>query len=428
MIKRIVVEPSGYHCLNMGDVAMMQVAVARLSELWPHAEIEVVIGRPDLLRRYCPSAVPLAVEARNAWLSGRSLIGGVHRRLPSRVSAMLQGLEGLLWLRCPAVTELGVRLRAAILRRTPPSPSSFRKRLTGADLLVVSGAGGFNDAFADSALPLLDELEFALRAGIPVVAFGQGVGPIADPALLAKARTVLPRFALISLREGRTGLPLLESLGVPRDRIHVTGDDAVELAFQRRPSSLGDAIGVNLRLAGYAETGDDTVGKLHDPLLSAAQALNASLVPVPISLHASDSDVRSADRLLGGQNHGSPLSVETPEDVIRLIGKCRVVVTGSYHGGVFALAQGIPVVGLVQSPYYEQKFTGLEVQFPAGCRAIDLRRPVTPGEIEDAILGAWESAERVRGSLLEAAARQIELSRAAYRAARALTAARMESE
>ena len=93
MPKRIVVEPSGYACLNMGDVAMMQVAVARLSELWPHATIEVVTSRPDLLQRYCPSVVPLAAEARGDWLSGRSLIGGFHRRLPAKISAPYQSLK-----------------------------------------------------------------------------------------------------------------------------------------------------------------------------------------------------------------------------------------------------------------------------------------------------------------------------------------------
>jgi colanic acid/amylovoran biosynthesis protein len=95
-------------------------------------------------------------------------------------------------------------------------------------------------------------------------------------------------------------------------------------------------------------------------------------------------------------------------------------VTRRYHGGVFALAQGIPIVGLFQSTYYEQKFAGLQEQFPGGCRTIDFRRPVSPGEIEDAICGAWESADRVRDSLLEAAARQIELSWAAYRAVKEL--------
>jgi len=307
-----------------------------------------------------------------------------------------------------------------IKRRLISSPSSFRKRLTGADFLVVSGMGGFNDAFADSACPLLDELEFALQAGVPVVAFGQGVGPITNPELLARARSVLPRLTLISLREGFTGLPLLESFGMPRNRIHLTGDDAIELAYRLRPDVMGGRIGINLRLADYAEAGEEMVDKLRQPLLHAAQTLNSSLVPVPISFHESDSDVEANRKLLDSQSLMSQESIETPEDVIHQIGKCRVVVTGSYHGGVFALAQGIPVVGLVHSPYYEQKFTGLQKQFPGGCRILDFRRLVKPVEIQDAIHGAWKSAEQVRESLLSVAARQIELSRAAYQAARRL--------
>jgi len=280
--------------------------------------------------------------------------------------------------------------------------------------------GGLNDAFADSACPLLDELEFALQAGVPVVAFGQGVGPITNPELLARARSVLPRLTMISLREGYTGLPLLESFGVSRDRIYVTGDDAIELAYRLRPDVLGGGIGINLRLAGYAETGEDMVDKLREPLLHAVQSLNSILVPVPISLYHADSDVNSTSRILGGQNYGSRAPIETPEDVIHQIGQCRVVVTGSYHGGVFALAQGIPVIGLVHSPYYEQKFTGLQQQFPGGCRILDFRRPVKPVEIQDAIHSAWKSAEQVRESLLSVAARQVELGRAAYQAARRL--------
>jgi polysaccharide pyruvyl transferase WcaK-like protein len=420
MSMRIVVEPGSYGCHNMGDVAMMQVAVARLNAMWPHAQVEVVTASLELLSRYCPSTVPLSAEARKAWLSGQSLVGGLHRRLPNRVSAVLRNLERQLWLRCPNVTEVGVQFKAKLLHRASVSPSGFRKRLTGADLLVVCGMGGINDAFADSALPLLDELEFALQASIPVVAFGQGLGPIADATLLARARAVLPRLALIGLREGYTGLPLLESLGVSGNRIFVTGDDAIDLAYNLRSPSIGDLIGVNLRLADYAGTGEAIIAELREPMWSAARALSSFLISVPISFHESDSDVESANMLLGVKNHDSMAVIGSPEDVIRQIGRCRVVITGSYHGGVFALAQGIPVVGLVQSPYYEQKFTGLQKQFPGGCRILDFRQPVTSREIQDAIREAWESAGQMRESLLRAAAYQVELSRAAYKAAYSL--------
>ena len=83
MTMRIVVEPGSYGCHNMGDVAMMQVAVTRLNEMWPRAQVEVITARPDLLSLHCPSAAPLSAEARNAWLSGQSLIGALHRKLPA---------------------------------------------------------------------------------------------------------------------------------------------------------------------------------------------------------------------------------------------------------------------------------------------------------------------------------------------------------
>jgi colanic acid/amylovoran biosynthesis protein len=286
--------------------------------------------------------------------------------------------------------------------------------------MVMSGAGILNDAFADSACPLLDELEFVLRAGIPVVAFGRGIGPITEPVLLAKARAVLPRLKLIGLREGRAGFTFLRSLGVPKERIFVTGDDAIELAYTRRPDSPGSLVGINLRLANYAETDENTIGMLREPLQLAVQALNSSLLPVPISFHKSDSDVVSIGRILNSAIHDPQTEVKCPEDVIRLIGLCRVVVTGSYHGGVFALAQGIPVVALIHSSYYEHKFTGLQEQFPGGCRILDLRRPVTSGDIQHAIHDAWKSADTIRGPLLTSAARQVELSRAAYQSARSL--------
>ena len=421
MIRRILVEGGGFTLLNIGDAAMLKVAVTRLTELWPHATIEVLTTNPDKLRDFCPSAVPIAIDAREAWLSGRSLTNRFRRILPSRVSTLLESLEQKLWLRFPALNDLEINLRARALGKSlPAAPASFRKLLLEADLLVICGGGFINDCFAKGACDLLDELTAVLKAGVPVVAFGQGIGPMTNPVLMAKARAVLPRLDMIGLREGHSSLPILESIGVPRDRISVTGDDAIELAFERRPSSLGDAIGVNLRFADYAGTDQTTADKLREPLRRAAQSLGSCLAPVIISFHQErDSDVEAMNSLLDGQIHNSEALIESPENVIRLIGKCRVVVTGSYHAAVFALGQGVPVVGLSQSDYYEQKFTGLQKLFPGGCSIIDFRQPTTSSEIEDAIHKAWDAAERVRDSLLEAAARQVEFGRALYQAVHA---------
>ena len=46
---RILVEPSDYVLRNAGDMAMLHVAVTRLSSLWPAASIQVLSDTPDLL-------------------------------------------------------------------------------------------------------------------------------------------------------------------------------------------------------------------------------------------------------------------------------------------------------------------------------------------------------------------------------------------
>ena len=50
---RILIHPSSFHCLNLGDVAMMQVTVRRFRRFWPDAEIHVLNDSPELLELYC---------------------------------------------------------------------------------------------------------------------------------------------------------------------------------------------------------------------------------------------------------------------------------------------------------------------------------------------------------------------------------------
>ena len=39
---RVAIDPGSHHVLNLGDVAMLQVAVKRLGEIWPGAHIDVL--------------------------------------------------------------------------------------------------------------------------------------------------------------------------------------------------------------------------------------------------------------------------------------------------------------------------------------------------------------------------------------------------
>src|SRR5205085_3092499 len=174
---------------------------------------------------------------------------------------------------------------------------------------------------------------------------GQGIGPLRDRALIAAARRVLPRARMIAVREKLVSVPLLEELGVASERIIVTGDDSVEAAHRARQVELGNFVGVNFRVAGYTGMTTSDVDAIRAPLHRAVQRIGSELIALPVCIVdsvESASDATTAIRLLGSDNGQSVPA--TSEQLIARVGTCRIVVTGSYHAGVFALSQGIPAV------------------------------------------------------------------------------------
>jgi colanic acid/amylovoran biosynthesis protein len=291
--------------------------------------------------------------------------------------------------------------------------------LSRADLLVVCGMGGVTDAFRDYAFGLLERIERALRSDVPVAMMGQGMGPLEDPTLRARAAAVLPRVGLFGLREARASAPLLQALGVAPDRLLTTGDDAVELAVAARTPSWGRGLGVGLRRAAYAAVDRRHVAPLRRLVQRTARAYGAPLVPIATARD----DAESSRRLVSGYRDvdGSFAYRDTPLAVIEQLTQCRVVVAGSYHAAVFALALGIPAVCIANSPYYRDKFLGLAAMFEAGCDVVSLADGDTAA-LATAVDRAWHSAEAVRPSLWAAADRQIAAGRAAYRRLGALAA------
>jgi colanic acid/amylovoran biosynthesis protein len=277
--------------------------------------------------------------------------------------------------------------------------------------------GGIADAFPEYATNLLETLALAVRCRRYVAMVGQGFGPLHIPKLVARARIVLPHIDFIGLREDRAGLPLLQSLGVASDRVMTTGDDAIEMAYRLRPNSLGDGLGINLRMADYSGVDKSMLEPLSQVLRDATRAHRAPVVPLPISRVPGEADIETIRYLTDVYDEsfsdGPPLGAL--DAVIRQVQKCRLVITGSYHAGVFALANGIPTIGLAKSTYYIDKFMGLSALFAPGCETVLLENRDFAQHLKDAITRLWNAAERFRPTLLADAARQIELGHEAYK-------------
>jgi colanic acid/amylovoran biosynthesis protein len=412
---------------NVGDIAMLQMAVRRLLSLWPGAIIEVLTDSPADLSRHCPGAKAVSRAACLCLVGDHALLGRVNRLLPKPASAVATAVTRGLASNWPSMLEwlvgLRLQLQAAGKRR---DFRTFANSLKHADLLVVCGSGGFADSCREWNLSILEIMEAAMRRTVPVAMFGQGMGPLSDKAVLSRARRILPRLQMITLRGSEGGTQLLESLGVPLANITTTGDEAIELAYDARSQEVGHAIGINLRVASYSEVKAESLQQIKQALQEAARRYHTALLPIPIALHEYANDAVTIRQLLSGfdDNSDGGASLTTPSQVIQQAARCRIVVTGAYHAAVFALAQGIPAICLAKSDYYLRKFEGLRKSFGPPCEILDLSEPDFADKLSRAIDKMWGLAGTVRDELLHAAKEQIAQSQGAYRFAKEIVESR----
>ena len=223
---KILIDSCSYNCQNVGDLAMLIVAVSRLRELWPSASIRVITNAPDLIARHCGEVDTVPVHGRQLLLDER-LLGRARRWLPTGPATSLEHFEEQLVLRRPRLYLGSLRVKSMIHGRSIADAAAFLQAINDADLVVVNGAGIMTDAFRVSALGILATLELAIRRGVPTAIFGQGFGPIDDETLWRRASEVLPFVSVIGVREAAASVPLLNALRVNPANVIVTGDDAL---------------------------------------------------------------------------------------------------------------------------------------------------------------------------------------------------------
>ena len=399
---QIFVVPGTCDYTNMGDLAMLQIAMSRLRMLWPAASFKILTYAPNELTRHCPGAIAIPWDGLKGWLGFKALPGG-----------LFPNLKGRLYQQFPPAPDRFSRMVRFVRPRHYEPARQLAKALFEADLLLVTGCGLLTDAFRSDALMILELLEAAAGYGLPCALLSQGVGPIKNYGLFRRAAQVLPQARAIFIREQRAGLPLLEKLSVPRNRIFLTGDDAVEIGFRKNQDMSHDRLGVNLRLAEYSGLDGTFAGMLRGAIVAKAQQYRADLAGIPILYRGRCSDLQTLCSVLPGERHREE-DFDTPEKVIRRISGCRVVIAGSYHAGVFALSQGIPIVGVVQSDYYRDKFEGLADQFGKGCIVVRADSQKFMGDLSAALDELWLQSDELRPGLLSAAEKQIKAAQAAY--------------
>lgn len=411
----ILVDHNAVRMGNAGDVAMLQVLVRRILHRWPHARVTVLTYAPDIAAAMLPGVQCLQRAGQREWIDGAYSLTSPIPLLPRALNHRQRWLQCRLHQRFP-----GLALWRFRRRNWPPHSSGaavrrYLQTIADADAVIVAGGGTFNDQWVGPARDQLHLLRTAHRLRCATAMVGQGIGPIHSREMKALLHQASGIIDFLGVREERMAPGLLLAAGFPPDRFAVTGDDAIEPAYQARPSALGADLGINLRLAQYSGVSAHVIDAIKPVLHDAADRRHAQFRPIPISFNEGEAD-NHAIAALAGQRLAVPLPAREhgPAAVIREAGGCRIAVVGSYHAGVFALAQGVPVIALAASAYYDNKLRGLQQQFGDGCIVLDAPAPDLPAQLACAIDDLWARADNLRPGLLDAALRQIQAGHAFY--------------
>lgn len=402
---RILVDQSGYDLLNIGDVSMLQSCVSRLRNLWPDAEIMVICHAPERLASYCPDTT--AIKPTFAQLP-------IFRLLP-RKSRLI--FEQAWKMTAPYFSTFPLPRRSG-----SRPPRTAIQAVHAADLVVASGGGYVTDTWWWHAVGVLSLMSLAQRLGKPTAMFGQGIGPVEHRVLRAQARSVLPRLTMLGLREDQIGRDLALSLGVLPGTIAMTGDDALEIVPETGTPD-GRAVGLSMRVSDYAGVDHTVATIVIDLVLQAAGNFGVSVVALPVSRYAVDGDLDAIRASLKSASLATELTMRdltTPEALAAASGKCRVIITGSYHAAVFGLAQGVPTVCLTKSAYYDAKFAGLRAQFPSMCFVVALDQPDLSSVLSVTMDQAWRVPAATRARAKAEAVTLCGAGRDAYRKLRDL--------
>lgn len=386
---RIIIDNGAYTLRNMGDVAMLQTTVRRLRSLLDNPELLVLTTNPDLLRRYCPGTVALSVESRDSAYQ------------PARP---FQSDWSETWVRFK--TRWG---------RARGKARAFQSALQGATAVLLAGGGFLNDLNPHQTRPVLRMLADAASRGKSTALLSQGLGPLDSPELSALLRRACQAGAVVALRENVRGPHILQRARAEPRLLSITGDDAVEIAWARGAARDGTALGVSLRQVGYSAIEGCHLEVLEEVVTRLAKTCNARIFALPVSFNGHERDDEVIARVVGA---AVPLvSMDSPEALIHSVAQCRVVLTGTYHAAVFALAQGIPCACFYASPYYHHKLEGLAAQFPGGCELVDLRSNEAGSILETAALRLWHNRNpALSDSLRKAAQDQVRRGWNFYRA------------
>ena len=279
--------------------------------------------------------------------------------------------------------------------------SSVISAIRKCDLLISGGGSLIQDVTSfHSAVYYLSIIAMAKVFRRKVMILGQGVGPLRGSLAQALTAGVLGGVDLITVRDPESA-EMLKSLGVRRPPIRVTADPTFTLRkctdeeAVRLLSEAGLSAGENIIAIALREW--PTSGSaIEEAAMKALKSfISKTQVRILLITMQTPEDMPLAHRI----KTAIPESViqpepYTPEQLLGVLGRCRLVVAMRLHALIFAAAAGVPVLGIEYDPKVEQFLES------TGQKSITLDETVS-GLLEERISAAWAERDALAAKLSE---------------------------
>lgn len=245
---------------------------------------------------------------------------------------------------------------------------SIRRLFNKTKIFIAGGGSLIQDITSTKSLIYyLHLIRLAKKKGIPVMLYGNGIGPINKKSNRKAAAKVLNKVDVITLRDWESA-ELLTEMGVTKPFIKVTADPAISLeAKDVNTTEILRKYGLKegekyfcVSLRKWKSMGNCADAFAH---ICAEISEKYGLVPVIVSMQYSK-DIAVSREIAEKANCRCVLIDETlnADEIMNILAMSEGAVTVRLHMLIFGTTVGIPVLGVDYDPKVSsfRKFAGLE--------------------------------------------------------------------
>ncbi|MBI4432543.1 MAG: polysaccharide pyruvyl transferase family protein [Candidatus Omnitrophica bacterium] len=377
----------GFSCGNPGDEAILKNTLYSLNDLFPRAFFRICTDVPDFRVRFDrPVDYELIYWTPLAWTRGKTFRSLILTKLYTDFYPFSR------WL------------AAAMGKVSPNAVRAVRQ----SDKVIFVGGGYLSGDFYLLEMNVL--AAFVRKLGKPFYLLGQTLGPFEKDNHRKMANEIFEHAQKIVLRDSESSLEVARF----KNKVWRGVDDALPFSprlLDREKQAVDKLLapernretfflGINLRRWPGAGQYYPEIAEAISSLAQSLRHKRVKIIFIPMETSRYCDDRREAETFsayLSSRIDFVPVNEDfTVEQRLYLVSRLDLLIGMRFHSLVFALASGVPAIGLYRGEYYFRKISGLFESFRFRENMLSMERI---GELGPLLRATLARRDRIRQSL-----------------------------